>query len=196
MTHHLTHLLMLGLPLLAFVLIFWAEWQRTATAPVPKRLVLLGFSVLGAGLLHAAVIGHHLHESAVLGGFFAALAGQQMFLGLALLFGRSRLLAPTAILQVAVVGLWLWTRTAGIPFGIAGGQREAVGVVDLLCTGLELAAIALVYGVKVEARSKCATSTTMNSPRLVNVSTPSGSRPSQVTQSLRPSCASTVATRS
>jgi hypothetical protein len=196
MTQHLSHLLMLGLPLLAFVLILWGEWQRTAAVPVPLALVRRGVAGLGAGVLHAGVIGHHLGESALLGAFFALLAATQVGLALSLLFGARSVVQLSVFVQGGVVCLWLWTRTVGIPFGLAGGRREEIGVLDLLCTALELTAIGLAYGVKVEPRSKWLTSTTMNSPRLVKVRVPDGSRPSQVTQSLRPSRESTVATRS
>lgn len=197
MREHLTHLLMFGVPLLAFVLILWAEWQRTSPTPVPWPGVLLGFAVLGSGVLHAGVIGHHLDESWVLGAFFAVLALLEIGLALALLFSpRALTLDATVVVQAGTAGLWLWTRTVGVPLGLAGGGREAVGTVDVLCTLLEVAAVLLVYGVKREPWSKWLTSTTMKSARLVNASVPSGSLPSQTTQSLRPSRSTTLATRS
>jgi hypothetical protein len=197
MTEHLTHLLMLGVPLLAFVLILWGEWQRTSPAPLPLPVVVLGFTVLGTGVLHAGVIGHHLSESWVLGCFFAGLALVEIGLALALLFApRARTLDAAVLVQAGTAGLWLWTRTVGVPFGIAGGVRQTVGALDVVCTVLEVGAVMLAYGVKREPWSKWLTSTTMNSPLLVKVSVPDGSLPSQLTQSLRPLRSSTLATRS
>jgi hypothetical protein len=42
----------------------------------------------------------------------------------------------------AVVALWAVTRTAGIPLGVAAGQREGIGVLDTSCSLLELGVVA------------------------------------------------------
>ena len=197
MAEHLTHLLMLGLPLLVFVLILWGEWQRTSPTPVARPIAALGLAVLASGVLHAGVISHHLAHSVLLGCFFAALSVLEIGLALALLFSpRARTVDVTVVLQAGTAGLWLWTRTVGVPFGIAGRGREGVGAADLLCTLLEVGAVLIAYGAKRAPCSKWVTSTTMKSPRLVNVSAPEGSLPSQATHSLRPSRSSTMATRS
>jgi hypothetical protein len=58
------------------------------------------------------------------------------------------LFAPTVrVVEVGVLGnlavivLWAWTRLLGIPFGIAGGQRQAIGGWDATCTLVEVAAV-------------------------------------------------------
>lgn len=194
MREHLPHVLMLAVPFLLFTLVFWFEWQRSSATPVPSRLVVMGWLGLSAGLVHAAVVGHHLDASVVLGVFFALAAALQIGQALVVLFtGDRRVVLGGVALQLCLVGLWAWTRVVGIPFGVAGGTREAAGALDLACVGLELGAavagLSWAYGVKgvAAACSKWLTSTTMNSPVPRKVSTPSGLRPSQETKSLRPS---------
>ena len=72
----------------------------------------------------------------------------------ALYLADARRLARTAALvllfglvgQGALVGLWLWTRTIGVPVGAAAGQREPVGVLDATSVVFELVIVACCAG--------------------------------------------------
>lgn len=207
MTHHLPHVLMLVVPLLVFGLLFAAEWRRTAESPLPATLRVAALAGAGAGLVHAAVVPHHLHEAALLGWFFAGLCLAQLAWVVALLVHPVRPVVVTGVLgSLAVLLLWAWTRSVGIPFGIAGGSQERVTPWDLTATGLEvvlvLAGLAWAYSATGAsssprvAASKWDRSTTRKSPPPRNVTLPSGSVPSQAMNSLRPSRRSTLATRS
>jgi predicted branched-subunit amino acid permease len=97
-----------------------------------------GFASLGAGLVHAAVIRDHTGGHAV---FFAAVAAGQLSWGLAAL-ARDRMPAPrwVAGATLAVLAVWVISRTAGIPVG----SPEDVGAADLGAAALEL--VVLVAG--------------------------------------------------
>lgn len=207
LTHHLIHGLMLGVPLYAFALLLAAEWRRTAGSVLPWGLRVAAFASAGAGVVHGAVTPHHTHEAALLGWFFALLSvAQLVWVVVLLVVPRRGVVIAGVLANLGVVLLWAWTRAVGIPFGIAGGARQRFTGADLAATGLEvvlvLAGLAWVYSATGAsssprvAASKCDRSTTRNSPPPRNVSVPSGSVPSQTTNSLRPSRRSTLATRS
>lgn len=208
LTQHLQHLLMLGLPLLVFALVFWLEWRTSDPPPLPVTVRLTALCGASAGVAHGAVVGHHADEAAVLGWFFAGLCLVQVVQAFVVLVAPVRRVVVAGVVgNLAVVVLWAWTRLVGIPFGIAGGQRQVTGVADLTCTALEvgavLAGLAWVYSATgdwpspaVLPWSKWETSTTRNSPPPRKTSVPSGAVPSQLTKSLRPSNRSTFATRS
>ncbi len=202
---------MFAFPFVVFAGLFWLEWRRTDDRPHhgrPFPIVVMAASSLGAAAVHGAVIGGHLTEAGVLGGFFVVLTLTQIaYAGLLFVVPTARWVALGVLANLGIVCLWAWTRTIGIPFGIAGGGRESVGAADLVATGFEvicvLTGLVMLYRAtggwpspeEVPA-SKWETSTVRNSPLPRKVSTPSGLRPSHETKSLRPAKLSTFATRS
>jgi len=206
-THHLPHLLMLGLPVVLFVLVFALEWRRTADEKLPALLWPALVASAGASLVHAVVVPHHLHEAALLGWFFSLLSVAQLaWVVWVLLSPRRRVVVAGVLANLGVVVLWAWTRAVGIPFGVAGGGRQRFTAADLLATGLEvvlvLSCLAWVYSASggwssvPTALSKWDRSTTRKSPPPRKVSTPALSLPSQVMNSFRPSRRSTRAASS
>jgi hypothetical protein len=98
----------------------------------------LALASAGAGAIHLALGPEHLSEWAVLGtGFYAA--GAVQLLWALLLVRRERWLLTGALGSLAFVGVWLVSRTSGLPFGPERWEAEAVGRADVLCVGLELA---------------------------------------------------------
>ncbi len=207
MTHHLQHSLMLVAPILLFGLLFAAEWRRTAGLRLPVTLRIAALGSTGAGLVHGFAVPAHVAHSALLGWFFTLLCLVQLTWVVALLIHPSRRIVLAGVLgNLSVALLWAWTRTAGIPFGVAGGDRELVSASDLAATALELAVVVsgLAWAYSATggwpsadrvAWSKWLRSTIRNSPPPRKVSVPAGSLPSQETNSLRPSRRSTFATR-
>ncbi len=127
------------------------------------RLLLVG-ALVGSAAIHAAVIPEHLAEWTAAGLFFILLsAGELAVAGLLLARVRQRtaLLAATAI-SVAPLLLWLYSRTAGLPFGPEAGIPENVGLPDCLACSLEvgslIAAIALLRSTRWLARRAPASS--------------------------------------
>ena len=120
-----------------------ADRTVPAAGPGARAVGWLAVAMAGAGTVHGAVVREHFGETAVLGAFFLALTVAQY--GYALLVvarPRAWLLRLGAAAHAAILALWIYTRTAGIPFGVGGGDKEAVGLPDLIAAGFELAAIA------------------------------------------------------
>lgn len=92
----------------------------------------------GAGVIHLALGPEHMREWVVLGSGFFASGVLQLAWGAALMKTESRrILALGALGSALFVGVWLVSRTTGMPFGPAALQPEGVGVADVLCVVLE-----------------------------------------------------------
>jgi hypothetical protein len=99
---------------------------------------------LAAALIHLWVMPEHFEEWWGYGTFFLASAFAQGLYapGLLLWPNRGVLLAGVAG-NLAILILWLVTRTSGIPFfGPHAGEVEDVGTLDLVCTLAEVGIIA------------------------------------------------------
>lgn len=110
---------------------------------------LAALAMLGAAVIHFAFAPDHLAEQASHGAFFLVTGWSQLLGAAALAFrwrpGRAWLLGSAAF-NLGVAGLWVLSRTAGLP----GDEPEPVGFPDALASGLEvlaaLAALALAFG--------------------------------------------------
>jgi hypothetical protein len=125
---------------------------RRAVAPTVTAAVLS----LGAGYVHLAYMTSHWQEWWAYGAFFlAAAAGQGLFAVLVLRSRSAWLLLAGIAGNVAVVGLYVLTRTSGPPLGPRAGAIEPAGAVDLLTTAAEIAivvALLAVLGPRARAR--------------------------------------------
>ena len=102
------------------------------------------FASFGAGLIHLAVVSEHVSEWWLYGLFFIVLGVVQM--GWAVQAMTSDPLPVPhlfAAMNAAVIGLWIVTRTTGLPIGPEPWQAESVGTADLLCTVLEVVVVVL-----------------------------------------------------
>jgi hypothetical protein len=103
-----------------------------------------GLASLGAGAIHLALTPAHLDEWWGYGAFFLALGLFQSAYGLPLLVPRlaswfmSRYALAGAIVNIAVIGLYIVTRTVGIPLGPEAGEVEGVGISDTISKFLEV----------------------------------------------------------
>ncbi len=86
---------------------------------------------LGAALIHAWVMPEHFHEWWGYGTFFLIVALAQWFYAFALLRWPTPLTFLLGIVgHLAIIGLYIVTRTAGIPlFGPHAGEVEDIGAV-------------------------------------------------------------------
>ena len=133
-------------PFLALAMGRWRGWvflgggEPTVTLST-ALLPALAMLSAAAGAIHLSVMTAHMLGSPVLGMLFAAAAWSQLGLAALLLRSPSRavLLVGLAV-NAAIVAGWLWSRTLGLPFGLATGP-EAVGSVDLLATLYEVALV-------------------------------------------------------
>jgi hypothetical protein len=96
-------------------------------------------SCVAAAVVHFAYAPAHFDEGAVHGAFFLVVAWAQLVLAFALARWREARWPWVAVVGVnaAVAGVWLISRTAGVP----GSDAEPVGFPDGLATGLEVAAV-------------------------------------------------------
>jgi hypothetical protein len=109
---------------------------------LPARLPLLALLSAGAAAIHFAMMPAHFDESAWLGLGFAAAAWFQV--GWALLaFTRptERLLWTGIVVNALILGVYVASRTSGLPIGSHAGEAESWGFVDLLAAGLEVAVV-------------------------------------------------------
>jgi hypothetical protein len=115
----------------------------TVPTSVLVTAVAVGLSV-GAAAIHNAAIPAHFLEDPLIGIAFVVMAVLQLGWGLLYLATRSRVIALIGLLvNDAIVALWGWTRTVGLPFGPTPDQPEPVTFLDLTATFLEVLLIVL-----------------------------------------------------
>lgn len=117
-------------------------------APATTRLhgaaVVLASCSVASGLIHMAMTPTHVDEWPAEGRAFAALAVAQLLVGAAAILRPRRLVwAAAAAVQVPAIVGWVWSRTAGFPFGPASGTAEPVGWIDVASTAFEAVAVVL-----------------------------------------------------
>lgn len=118
--------------------------RRGTGAPDRELLFTVAALTLGAGAVHVLGVPGHAEESVLFGIAFALFAGAQVLLGLRLLRRPSaRLLGAVAGANAAIAGIWLLSRTVGLPVGPAPWTPEPIGPPDLVATFFELAAAVL-----------------------------------------------------
>ncbi len=124
----------------------------TATSSTPRtdlgvgslRFLLAGLFA-GAGLIHIAMVPVHA-SGPLMDPLLFAVAGLIQLGFAAALVARA---ADREILDAGIaangvmVGLWIWSRTVGLPWGRNAGSAESFGTVDGITVALEVAAIAV-----------------------------------------------------
>jgi hypothetical protein len=115
--------------------------RRTASREMsPSLLRLAAAFSIAAGVIHLVMVPPHAGESMTEGIGFALTGWFQIVTAWLLLNRKQRaLLMPIAVANAAFIGAWVWSRTAGLPFGAHKGIKEALGFVDLTCVGFEVA---------------------------------------------------------
>jgi hypothetical protein len=103
----------------------------------------------GAAAIHFTVISPHFEEYEPFGVFFAVVAWFQAIWAVAIAQSdREGLRVAGAIVNAALIGIWLWSRTLGLPIG-PEPRVEDVGPADVLATtfeGLLVAWLVLSFG--------------------------------------------------
>jgi hypothetical protein len=100
----------------------------------------LALASAGAGAIHLALGPEHMSEWAVLGTSFYVSGALQLLWAVRLVTSESRrLLAVGAFGSALFIGVWLVSRTTGLPIGPEAFAPEAVGRADLICIALEAA---------------------------------------------------------
>src|SRR6476659_1588244 len=117
----------------------------TTTIGTVLSWVVAGLLVGAAGI-HFGMMGEHAGVSWTHGVFFGVVAWLQLALAVAIVARRSRpVVAAVIVCNLAVLGVWLLTRTVGIAIG-SDGTPEAWGTIDGVCAALEGLAIVASLG--------------------------------------------------
>jgi hypothetical protein len=117
--------------------------SRSVDDYLDARLHIAALSLV-AGAIHAVVAVPHLDEYWLFGSFFVALAAFQLGWGIqAYRRPSSSLYLIGAAASLAVIGIWVASRTIGLPVGPNAGTAEAVGPLDAVATAVEAAMIGL-----------------------------------------------------
>src|SRR5215831_3043794 len=93
---------------------------------------------LGVAAIHLAAAPEHFSEYLPYGVFFVLLGAAQIALAIALLIAPSRRLYASAIAgTLAVTGVWLLSRTTGLPLSPLPWRPEAIAFPDFAATLME-----------------------------------------------------------
>jgi hypothetical protein len=132
-----------------------AAVSDAARHPADARTVVLATALVGAAVIHAAVVPEHLEEWTAAGVFFAILTAATVLLAALVVLRPTRLVLAASILA-SVVPLLLWTvsRSVGMPFGPDPGVPEAVGLADLAACALEVLAVVLAVSLLAGPRAR------------------------------------------
>ena len=116
-------------------------YRRDPTDAVRLVGTIAGILSIGAGVIHISAAGDHTNLPVMFAGFMIV-ATLQIVLGALLLWQRpSRLLLAGALaLTVSSLGLWMLSRTAGIPF-LPDGHQEPIGFKDGVTKLFEIGSI-------------------------------------------------------
>jgi hypothetical protein len=102
---------------------------------------------LGAAAIHFAEISPHIEEYWLFGVFFFVIAWFQAVSAIGIVARPNRRLAlVTASVNLVVITIWIWSRTAGLPIGPHSGEPETIGAADVLSTVLEALLVAWTIG--------------------------------------------------
>ena len=108
------------------------EVRSAPNSRIHDLRLLLVAGLVGSAVIHAAVIPEHLEEWPAAGSFFVVLAIAELALGLVVLVRLDRLvLGAVVAVSVVPLGLWLVSRTVGLPLGPETWTPEAVGLADV-----------------------------------------------------------------
>jgi len=112
-------------------------------------LFVAGTLTAVAGLIHVKAMADHVAHYWLFGVLFGTVACAQIGWGV-WLWRRptsDRALIAGAGGTLGVVGVWLVSRTVGLPIGPWAGEAEAIGVSDAIATLTELVLIAVVIAI-------------------------------------------------
>jgi len=113
--------------------------QTVSAERSDRVLLLVGLSAV-TGLIHAKAAIDHAPHYWLFGAFFGVLAYAQVLWAIVVYrrAGDRRWLKTAAAGSLAVVGLWVITRSVGLPIGPWAGRAEPLAVTDMTATLNEL----------------------------------------------------------
>ena len=108
---------------------------------------------IGAAAIHFLVVPEHADEYLPAGAFFAVLAAFELAWAAAWLRRPATWLAVLGLAVNAItIGIWVWSRTIGLPIGAEPGAVEPIGYRDVLATVFELVIVVVLVATLSERR--------------------------------------------
>lgn len=118
-------------------------------------IVAAAIATLVAGGIHLGAADAHLSASRLSGGFFLVVGlAQAVWASLVLRRPRPAVVLAGIAGSAAVVGVWLASRTTGLPLGPHPWEPETVGAADALASALEVAVVVLAGRALIEGRAR------------------------------------------
>jgi hypothetical protein len=131
--------------------------HRTLGARWSAAVLLSGVLSLTAGWIHFAFVSSHWEFWWAYGAFFLACGLFQSLLAPALLRWPGSWTALVGIAgNVAIIGMYLYSRLVAIPMGPHKGVLERVQATDLICTAAEVALVGVLLGIVGPAKRRWA----------------------------------------
>jgi len=123
--------------------------ERSPAEPVAIAARMAGVLSIVVGAMHAKALGDHVAHWWFFGVFFGALAAAQVWWGVRVYRAGAgtRLLRAGAIGSLAIVAIWVLSRTFGVPVGPWAWDAEPIGASDLIATVDELFIVAFVAAI-------------------------------------------------
>jgi hypothetical protein len=116
----------------------------TAAAPPRTTVAVAAVLSLGAAWVHLAYVAPHLRQWWAYGAFFLATGiGQGVFAPLILRWPRPWLAVAGITGNIAIVAMYVLSRTNGAPLGPHANVPERVGAIDLATTASEVVLVGL-----------------------------------------------------
>lgn len=126
-----------------------ASATGAASVERSERTLLLVVLAAAAGLIHAKALLDHATHYWLFAVFFGVLAYAQVAWAF-LIYRRPderRWLMPAAVVSLAVVVLWIVTRSVGLPFGPWAGRPEPFAITDITASLNELVLAGLIVAI-------------------------------------------------
>jgi hypothetical protein len=121
-----------------------APGAREAAAPPRATVAIAAALSLGAAWVHLAYVAPHLRQWWAYGAFFLATGiGQGVFAPLILRWPRPWLAVAGITGNIAIVAMYVLSRTNGAPLGPHANVPERVGAIDLATTASEVVLVGL-----------------------------------------------------
>ena len=92
---------------------------------------------VAAGMIHFLVTPEHFEEYVPFGVFFLLVGAFQIVWGVLVLRSGPTVLVTGLIVNLLVIGVWVLSRTVGVPVGPESGEPEEPGLLDGLATAFE-----------------------------------------------------------
>jgi hypothetical protein len=131
--------------------------HRTHGSRWSAAVLASGLLSLTAGWIHFAFVSSHWEFWWAYGAFFLGTGLFQALLAPALLRWPGSWTALVGIAgNVAIIGMYLWSRLYAIPMGPHKGVLERIGAVDMVCTGAEVLLVGVLLAIVDRAKRRWA----------------------------------------